>query len=311
MFWLLAYIGICSLVGWFGSERRFGFWGYLVCSFIFTPIVGLLLIIGSGKSKSPSEVNRIVRELDELGSHVARYQLTGLAPKETAELVNRITSLLRSLPCTTTTYCAHRHRTIYNRLLLAGPETTYEERVGQLNVLKRKAADAQRQAAELEKELQRDRKVALGYRKDLTRHPTCEKIINRYVLMSAGVGLLLPFPGIDVAALTGLQIKMIDDLAEQFGRNYTEAEARHTLTALTGGLAGPLAAPALASAAVVVPLVGPLVSLTARPGTAAASTHMVGHLALEYLEKEGTPGGLDPNKPPETVGGETVQPTPA
>jgi uncharacterized protein (DUF697 family) len=191
------------------------------------------------------------------------------------------------------------------------PETTYEERVGQLNVLKRKAADAQREAAELEKELQRDRKVALGYRKEFTRHPTCEKIINRYVLMSAGVGLLLPFPGIDVAALTGLQIKMIDDLAEQFGRNYTEAEARHTLTALTGGLAGPLAAPALASAAVAVPLVGPLVSLAARPGTAAASTHMVGHLALERFEKEGTPGSLGPNEQPEAAGGEAVQPTPA
>jgi len=115
MFWLLAYIGICSLVGWFGSERRFGFWGYFVCSFIFTPIVGLLLIIGSDKSKSPSQVNRIVRELDELRSHVAKFQSAGLAPKETAELVDRITFLLRSVPYTTTTYCAHRHRTIYNR----------------------------------------------------------------------------------------------------------------------------------------------------------------------------------------------------
>jgi uncharacterized protein (DUF697 family) len=184
---------------------------------------------------------------------------------------------------------------------MAEPETTYEEKVRQLNGLKLKAADAARQAAQLEKELQRERKTALEYRKELTRQPTCEKIINRYVLMSAGVGLLLPFPGIDVAALTGLQIKMIDSLAEQFGRNYTEAEATHTLTALTGGLAAPLAAPAVASAAVVVPLVGPLVSIAARPGFAAASTRMVGHLALERLEREEKLAPLDPYKHPEAV----------
>ena len=184
---------------------------------------------------------------------------------------------------------------------MAEPETTYEEKARQLNILRQKAAEAERQAAELEKELQRERKVALEYRKNLTRHPACEKIINRYVLISAGVGLLLPFPGIDAAALTGLQIKMIDSLAEQFGRNYTEAEARHTLTALTGGLAAPLAAPAIASAAVVVPLVGPLVSIAARPGFAAASTRMVGHLALERLEREEKLAPLDPYKHPEAV----------
>jgi uncharacterized protein (DUF697 family) len=184
---------------------------------------------------------------------------------------------------------------------MAEPETTYEEKARQLNILRQKAAEAERQAAELEKELQRERKVALEYRKNLTRHPTCEKIINRYVLISAGVGLLLPFPGIDVAALTGLQIKMIDSLAEQFGRNYTEAEARHTLTALTGGLAAPLAAPAVASAAVVVPLVEPLISIAARPGFAAASTRMVGHLALERLQREEKLAPLDPYKHPEAV----------
>ncbi len=181
---------------------------------------------------------------------------------------------------------------------MAESATKYEEKVRQLNALKQQAAEAERQAAELEKELHRDRKVALEYRKNLTRHPTCEKIINRYVLISAGVGLL-PIPGLDIAALTAVQIKLIDELAEQFGKNYTEAEARHTLTALTGGMLGPLAAPAVASATVMIPLVGPLLTVAAKPGAAAASTRMVGHLALERFERdEAALAALDAAKQP-------------
>ena len=177
----------------------------------------------------------------------------------------------------------------------AETEGTYEEKLRQLNVLRQKAAEADRQAAELEKEIESERKLSLEYRKNLTRHPTCEKIIQRYVLISAGVGLL-PFPGLDMAALTGAQIKMIDELAEQFGQNYTEAQARHTLTALTGGMLGPLAAPAVASATVVIPLVGPLLTIFAKPGAAAASTRLVGHLALERLEREEKLGTLNAAK---------------
>jgi uncharacterized protein (DUF697 family) len=177
----------------------------------------------------------------------------------------------------------------------AETEGTYEEKLRQLSVLRQKAAEADRQAAELEKEIKSERKVSLEYRKNLTRHPACEKIIQRYVLISAGIGLL-PIPGIDMAALTGAQIKMIDELAEQFGQNFTEKQSSNMLTALTGGMLGPLAAPAVASATVVIPLVGPLLTIFAKPGAAAASTRLVGYLALERLEKEEKLGTLDAAK---------------
>jgi len=79
---------------------------------------------------------------------------------------------------------------------------------------------------------------------------------------------------------------MIDSLAEQFGGNYTEAEARHTFTALSGGVVAPLAGPAAAIAVMSVPLVGPMLGLATRPAAAAASTRMVGRLALERLERD-------------------------
>jgi uncharacterized protein (DUF697 family) len=163
--------------------------------------------------------------------------------------------------------------------------TTYEDKVREVNTLRG-------QLAQKERDLSTERKAALELRKTATHHPQCEAIINRYALISAAVGLL-PMPGLDMAALTGIQIKMIDSLAEHFGKNYTEAQGRHTLTALTGGVATPLAGQAIANAVMFVPFAGPIVAFAARPAAAAASTRMVGHLALERFEREQGPGAFE------------------
>jgi uncharacterized protein (DUF697 family) len=160
---------------------------------------------------------------------------------------------------------------------MAEEATTYQEKAQRVNSLRQELADAER-------ELKRARQATLEHRKEATSNPKCESIINRYALMAAAAGLLPTF--LDMAALTGLQIKMIDDLAEQFGKNYTEQEGKNTLTAITGGMVAPIAAPPIASAAVVVPVVGPLVSFVTSPAAAAISTRMIGHLALERFERE-------------------------
>ncbi|MDM8569356.1 hypothetical protein QUF50_07605 [Thiotrichales bacterium HSG1] len=47
---ILAIIVVLSyLVGLFGSNRKFGFWGYFFASILLTPIVGLLLVFASDK----------------------------------------------------------------------------------------------------------------------------------------------------------------------------------------------------------------------------------------------------------------------
>lgn len=161
---------------------------------------------------------------------------------------------------------------------MAEEATTYEQKAQRVSALRQEVAKA-------EQELRTERKDALKVRKQATTNPTCQAIINRYSIMAAVAGLL-PI-SLDAAALTGLQIKMIDDLAEQFGKNYTEEEGKNTLTALTGGLLAPMvAAPSIAGAAVVVPLVGPLVSLVSSPVTAALATRMIGRLAMERFERE-------------------------
>lgn len=35
------------IVGKLGKNRKFGFWGYFLCSIILTPLVGILLVLAS------------------------------------------------------------------------------------------------------------------------------------------------------------------------------------------------------------------------------------------------------------------------
>jgi uncharacterized protein (DUF697 family) len=160
---------------------------------------------------------------------------------------------------------------------MAEEATTYEQKAQRLRALRQELAKA-------EQDLKSERQAALGLRKEATRNPNCEAIINRYSIFAAVAGLLPTFLG--AAALTGLQIKMIDALAEQFGKNYTEEEGKNTLVAITGGTVAPLAAAPIASAAAVVPVVGPVVSLVTSPAVAAISARVIGRLALERFERD-------------------------
>jgi hypothetical protein len=47
----LAYFAICLLIGIFGMRRKFGFWGYFFSSLLLTPVIGILLVIGSDPRK--------------------------------------------------------------------------------------------------------------------------------------------------------------------------------------------------------------------------------------------------------------------
>ena len=41
------YLGLCLLIALMGSRRKWGFWGYLWSSILFTPLLGLLFLLAS------------------------------------------------------------------------------------------------------------------------------------------------------------------------------------------------------------------------------------------------------------------------
>lgn len=47
--YLLLYVLLCCAIAWFGRSRKLGFWGYLFASLLFTPIIGVVLLLASDK----------------------------------------------------------------------------------------------------------------------------------------------------------------------------------------------------------------------------------------------------------------------
>lgn len=43
----IAYIGLSMLIARLGRYRKWGYWGYLWSSMLFTPLLGLLFILAS------------------------------------------------------------------------------------------------------------------------------------------------------------------------------------------------------------------------------------------------------------------------
>jgi len=161
--------------------------------------------------------------------------------------------------------------------------TSYDEKAEQVTQLRLKAAQAEQ---ELKDELKR--------RKAAEVDPACKGIINRYTAWAAAGGLLMGLPIVSGAALTAIQIRMLDQLAERFGQNYSESEARNTLYAVTGGFVTPVfAGPPLIAAASFIPIVGPVAALLTGPALAAASTRIVGRLFVDHFQKGGRLSDLD------------------
>jgi len=47
----IVYVSLCFLVAAIGKTRPMRFWGYFFCSFLLTPLVGLLLLVAAGKKR--------------------------------------------------------------------------------------------------------------------------------------------------------------------------------------------------------------------------------------------------------------------
>ena len=43
----VAYFFLCYLIALFGSNRKFGFWGYLFLSIFLTPLVGFIALLAA------------------------------------------------------------------------------------------------------------------------------------------------------------------------------------------------------------------------------------------------------------------------
>jgi uncharacterized protein (DUF697 family) len=120
------------------------------------------------------------------------------------------------------------------------------------------------------------------------RQAAAEALIKRHVPYALGAGFV-PLPLIDVAAISGVQMKLIAELSTLYGVPFAANQAKAIVAALLGGAGSlSLAAGLLGSLAKLVPGAGYVLGAGAVPLTAGALTYAVGHVFRAHFESGGT-----------------------
>lgn len=119
--------------------------------------------------------------------------------------------------------------------------------------------------------------------------------VSNHTAMAAGVGLL-PFPILDMVAITGLQINMLSRLCAIYGVPFSQDRAKHIIASLVGGVGTYYLSPPVISLVKFIPLVGQAAAMLTMPAVAAASTYAVGKVFIRHFESGGTFLSFDPAK---------------
>lgn len=120
------------------------------------------------------------------------------------------------------------------------------------------------------------------------RAAAAEEIVRRHLPYALGAGLV-PLPLFDVAAISGVQLKLIAELSALYGVEFTPHRARNLVAALLGGVgAWTLAVGAFGSAIKVLPGVGTFFGAGTLPVVAGAVTYATGRIFIAHFESGGT-----------------------
>jgi uncharacterized protein (DUF697 family) len=119
------------------------------------------------------------------------------------------------------------------------------------------------------------------------RRRRAQRVVYRYMAFS-GVAGLVPLPAVDVATVTGVQVKMLHALSKVYDVPFNASLARQIVLALLGGGGSVVLAVPAASAAKAVPVVGTAASFVLSPTFATASCYAVGRAFISHFEAGGT-----------------------
>lgn len=119
---------------------------------------------------------------------------------------------------------------------------------------------------------------------------------KRYMLWSAGAGLI-PVPIVDLATLIGVQMKMVAEIAEIYGVEFSENKAKNTISAaLSAVTASTFAQGTIGSTMKAIPFIGTIVGSLTMPFFASASAYALSNVFINHFEGGGTFLDLDGDK---------------
>ncbi len=122
------------------------------------------------------------------------------------------------------------------------------------------------------------------------------EIVTRYVLYSAGAGIL-PVPFVDTLIVSAVQLKMISELAKYYKVSFQDNLGKSLIGSLLGGLVGDSIGNGIVKSILsLVPVVGPVLGGVGMAATSGAVTYALGRVFIHHFESGGTLLDFEPNK---------------
>jgi uncharacterized protein (DUF697 family) len=129
-----------------------------------------------------------------------------------------------------------------------------------------------------------------------SRAERASAIVRLHIPWAVGAGAV-PMPGIDLALISAVQIRMLARLCAMYGLPFREELGRSAVGSLLAGLTQYTVSGHLAAAALrFIPIAGPLLGIAVMPAFAAAATFALGKVFITHFESGGTFLQFDPKK---------------
>jgi uncharacterized protein (DUF697 family) len=125
------------------------------------------------------------------------------------------------------------------------------------------------------------------------REVQAAKLVDRFSLWSGAAGLI-PVPVVDVFAVGGVQLQMLNRLSQIYGVPFAENRGKALIASLAGSWIPATSGIGAASALKVVPILGTLISGFVMPVLSAGATYAIGKAFIQHFESGGTLLDFDP-----------------
>lgn len=128
------------------------------------------------------------------------------------------------------------------------------------------------------------------------RQERAEAIVKRNVYWAVGAGAI-PVPLLDFAAITGVQIKMLKQLSDEYGIPFVEHKAKNIVGSLLAASLSVGTGTALVfSVLKFIPIIGTAAGFVSVSIAAGAITYATGRVFIQHFESGGTFLDFDPKK---------------
>lgn len=128
-----------------------------------------------------------------------------------------------------------------------------------------------------------------------SREAKAEKIVRKHMLVALGTGIVPPV--VDIAALTGVQIRMLYMIAKNYDQKFKDEWGKTVIGSLIGGYGmAQLATGAVYSLMKFIPGIGQIAAPVSLSVVASASTYALGKVFIKHFETGGTLLNFDAEK---------------